>query len=393
MLTPAKLLPLAYSALLLTVLVTTATSGEVTVSAHDLAQQFKVTPLPFPALKPGSSTSLPLEEIQSRADILAQTLGSYPPQFKKAEDRQGVYGVWSEVLAAALEVEAKQGDSEPVAHVLAELYREGHNLDVSGCQEKATAILKLGLTKFPDSIPLNFEAALFYLGIGKATPAENALIHLRTLKHTTEDIEIERPLLFAYLYQNKRTEALKQVDHCLALQPSDPFFLKTKETLATTGFLRIRVPMGSPNEVTLKGNPTIHFALDRPYQTMEINAKEGAPKKDLRAYMFLPKDDQSAASLAMGSDVYFKTESVIAKMFEGAKVTKVKSVFNDAEIELWRYRDSQHLYSTFWVSATDPTGVSKRVQIDLIANTQQRLEALEKAFSVIDFLWLPQGTK
>jgi hypothetical protein len=45
------------------------------------------------------------------------------------------------------------------------------------------------------------------------------------------------------------------------------------------------------------------------------------------------------------------------------------------------------------VTATDSTGASKRVEIDLIANTQQRLEALEKAFSVIDFPWLPQVTK
>jgi hypothetical protein len=392
MLTPAKLLPLAYSALLLTVLLGAA-NADVSVSAKDLSLLLKVTPLPFPALEPGSFTTLPLEKIQSRADILALTLGSYPPPFKKPEDRQGVYGVWSEVLAAALEVEAKQGDSEPVAHVLAELYREGHNLDVKECVEKAIAIFKLGLAKFPDSIPINFEAAHFYLDIGNAAPAENVLLHLRVLRNTTEDIEIEHPLLFAYLYQNKQTEALKQVDHCLALQPNNPFYLKTKKTLATTGFLRIRVPMGSPNEVTLKGNPTIHFALDRPYGTIEIKAKKGAPKKDIRGYMFVPDDQQSAANLAMGSDVYFKTESIIAKMFEGAKVTKVKGVFNDAEIELWRYHDAHHLYSTFWVTATDSAGLSKRVEIDLIANTQQRLEALEKAFSVIDFLWLPEDTK
>jgi len=365
------------------VLVAIAASAQVTV--HDLAE-LKVTPFPFPKLNPDSFTHLSLDEIQSRADVLAQTIGHFPPQFKKAEDRQGIYVVWSEVLAAAQEIEAKQGDSEPVAHVLAELYREGHNLDVQECQERASAILNSGLTKFPDSIPLNFEAARFYLDIGKAVPAENALVHLRVLLHTTEDIEVERPLLFAYLYEDKRAEAMKQVDHCLALQPGDQFYAKTKETLAKGGWRRVRVPMGSPNEVTLKGNPTIHFALDRPYSALEINPKNGAAKKDIRAYMFVPKDDQSAANLALGSDVHFQTEAGIAAMHEGAKVTKVKGTFNDTEIELWRYHDSQHLYSTFWVTATDSAGVSRRVEIDLIANTQERLEALEKAFSVIDFL-------
>jgi hypothetical protein len=383
MLTPAKIFPLAHSALLLAVLVATAAGAEVTV--HD-PSQLKVTPLPFPALKPDTFASLPLEEIQSRADVLVETLGTFPPQLEKAEDRQGLYVVWSEVLAAALEVETKQGDSEPVAHVLAELYREGHNLDVLECQERASAILKFGLTRFPDSIPLNFEAARFYLGIGKAIPAEGALIHLRALRHTTEDIEIERPLLFAYLYQDRRADALKQVDHCLALRPGDPFCLKTRETLSARGFLRIRVPMGSPNEVTLKGNPSIHFALDRPYRALEINPKNGATGKDIRAYMFVPDDGQSAANLAMGSDAHFFTEADIAAMHEGAKVTKVKGIVNDAGIELWRYHDSQHLYSTFWVTATDPTGISRLLEIDLIANTQQRLEALQKAFSLIDFL-------
>jgi tetratricopeptide (TPR) repeat protein len=365
------------------VLVATAANAQVTV--HDLSE-LKVTPLPFPKLNPDSFTHLALNEIQSRADMLAETLGRYPLQFKRAEDRQGTYAVWSEVLAAAQAIEAKEGDSEPMAHVLAELYREGHNLDVQDCGERASAILELGLKKFPDSIPLNFEAAHYYLDVGKAIPAESALIHLRVLLHTTEDIRIERPLLFAYLYQDKRSEALKQVDHCLEIQPGDPFYAKTKETLAKGGWRRIRVPMGSPNEVTLKGTPTIHFALDRPYNALEINPKDGAAKKDIRAYMFVPNDGQSAANLAMGSDAHFQTEAGIAAMHEGAQVTKVKGMFNDTEIELWRYHDSQHLYSTFWFTATDSAGVSRRIEIDLVANTQQRLEALEKAFSVIDFL-------
>ena len=364
-------------------LVVTAASAQVTV--HDLSE-LKVTPLPFPKLNPDSFTHLALDEIQGRADVLAETLGHYPLQFKRPEDRQGTYAVWSEVLAAAQAIEAKQGDSEPVARVLAELYREGHNLDVLECGERASAILELGLKKFPDSVPLNFEAAHFYLDIGKAIPAESALVHLRVLLHTTEDIRIERPLLFAYLYQDKRAEALKQVDHCLGLQPGDPFFTKTKETLAQGGWRRIRVPMGSPNEVTLKGKPTIHFALDRPYKALEISPKDGAAKKDIRAYMFLPDDGQSAANLAMGSDAHFQTEAGIAAMHEKAKVTKVKGMFNDTEIELWRYRDSQHLYSTFWATVVDSAGISRRIEFDLIANTQQRLEALEKAFSIMDFL-------
>jgi hypothetical protein len=348
--------------------------------------ELKATPLPYPAA-PATAAEVPaIEQLQAQAESLATALGTFPPQLKKSEDRQTVYEVWAQVMASANALAAERGEPEPVVCLLALLYREGHNLDVQECAQRNLALLGPGLTKFPDSVPLNFEAAHFYLGIGRGAMAERALLHLRGLLRTCDDMRVERPLLFAYFYQDKRAEMAKQVEHCLALCPDDRFFLQMKESLVKGGMRQIRVPVGSPNEVTLKGDPTIHLALDRLYRTMEIKPQEGTPNKDLRAYLFIPEDDQSSAVLFIGNDGCPKTEETIAQMHEGAKVTKAKGTFNGAEIELWHYRDSQHLYSTFSVIATDSAGTAKRVEIDLVANTPERLEVLETAFSLIDFL-------
>lgn len=354
-------------------------------TVKDLSQ-LKAMPLPYPAAPVPTADVPALEELQAQAESLASALGMFPPQLKKNEDRQSVYEVWAQVMTSATALAAKRGEVEPVVCLLALLYREGHNLDVQECAQRNLALLESGLAKFPDSVPLNFEAALFNLGIGRGAAAEGALLHLRDLLHTNDDLRVERPLLFAYFHQDKRAELAKQVDHCLVLCPGDKFFLQMKGSLAKGGVRQIRVPLGSPNEVALKGDPAVHLALDRAYKVMEISPKAEMPKKDLRTYLFVPEDDQSSAVLFIGNDGQPKTEEVIAQMHEGAKVLKVIGTFNGAEIEVWRYRDSQHLYSLFRTKAVDSKGAEKCVEVQIVANTPERREALERAFSLIDFL-------
>lgn len=92
---------------------------------------------------------------------------------------------------------------------------------------------KKGLKKYPDSIPLNFQASYFYLQINPkfAPEGEKALLHLRRLLGTNRNPEIERGFVFAYLYQNKIKQAKRQVDHCLKITPQDEMLLKMREAL------------------------------------------------------------------------------------------------------------------------------------------------------------------
>lgn len=379
--------------LLLVLLSVDKTRADAVIAAPLLEQQLKIQPLPYPNLAAAKSAKLTLEEIQSRAETLEEKLGVYPPQFKSPEDRQGIYEVWSQVLAAAVTAEAIHGDSEPMVRVLTLLYREGHNLDVTGCADKALALLEKSLPKHPQSIPVNMEAAVFYLGLGMAARAEPIILHLRELAHSDKDLRIERLLLFAYLFQNKKAEAQQQVDHCLSLQPTDPFYVNTKKALVSNGLVSLRVPVGAPNETTLKGNPTLHFALDRQCEVLEIKPNEKKKGGELRAYILAPADGQSAANITLGSEIPGMSEEGIAQLHSGAKVTKLKSVFNDEPIDVWRYRDENHLYSSFEKRISDTQGEALILRIDVIANTQSRLESLEKALRFMDIIWPPKESK
>jgi hypothetical protein len=69
-----------------------------------------------------------------------------------------------------------------------------------------------GLKKFPESVPINFQASYFYTQIDPkfAPEGEKALLRLRRLLRTDKNIEVERNLLFAYLYQDKIKKAKKK---------------------------------------------------------------------------------------------------------------------------------------------------------------------------------------
>jgi hypothetical protein len=100
--------------------------------------------------------------------------------------------------------------------------------------------------------------------------------------------------------------------------------------------------------------------------------------------MFTPKDEQSGAVLGIGADVHRKTEQIIARMYEGAKVTKIPGVVAGKRVEWWRYRDSRHLYSTCYVALLDKAGLEHQVAFELVANRPERLSSLEEAFSGIE---------
>jgi hypothetical protein len=143
--------------------------------------------------------------------------------------------------------------------------------------------------------------------------------------------------------------------------------------------------LAAHSELTLPGDPAVHLIMDREYGVIEIVKKDGTPLKDRRAYILQPKDDQSSAVLALGSGGHYKTEEMIAKMFGGAKVTKIDGLVAGVKAQWWHYRDSRHLYSTCAVTLRDKKGKKIPAYFDLVANSPERLAALESAFSRIEF--------
>jgi tetratricopeptide (TPR) repeat protein len=163
------------------------------------------------------------------ADVLAESealnawLGGYPPRVRDAAHRQQLYTRWRAALAGARAVQQRDGDTVPALLVLGRLYRQGHNLDVRECGEKAVELFERAVTLHPDSDPLLLESSYLYLSINPkfAPRGESALLRLRELRGTDRDLEVERGFIFAYLYQDRLEEAKRQVDRCLEFAPQD----------------------------------------------------------------------------------------------------------------------------------------------------------------------------
>ncbi len=68
------------------------------------------------------------------------------------DDRPAVYRQWSTALQQAWAVEARENQAESTFWLPAELYRQGHNLDVQRTADPADRIITQCLAACPDSI-------------------------------------------------------------------------------------------------------------------------------------------------------------------------------------------------------------------------------------------------
>ena len=205
------------------------------VACHLIAKEpdfayLKAEALPFPSASkaPDAYTSAQLDKMASSFN---PKIGSYPPQFKDAKDREVTYGEWARVLVAARQLKENAGDSESMACLLATLYRQGHNMDVTQCGTLAGVTVEDALKKYPDSIPVNFQASYFYLQINPkfAIEGEKVLLRLRRLLNTDQNSEVEKGLFFAYLNEGRNEDAEKQLVHCLILSSNDPMLRQFRE--------------------------------------------------------------------------------------------------------------------------------------------------------------------
>ena len=190
-------------------------------------------PLPMPAREAPANPAT-LGGLANRISELNRHIGSYPPRFADERQRNEVYGQWSEALRQAWQFEDRMPQEESTFAVLADLYRQGHNLDVAGADRKAIDTLANCLARFPNSAKCHMTAAYFYLSINPsyAPKGEASLLRLRELLKTHSNPEVERGLVFAYLYQQKTGAALAQLDHYLALVPDDAQMRKLREGIA-----------------------------------------------------------------------------------------------------------------------------------------------------------------
>jgi hypothetical protein len=165
-----------------------------------------------------------LEQLNRQMQQLNTSIGSYPPSFESSQQQQYVQYVWATTLAQAIELSTQQNlVSTDTLALLANLYRQGHNMSIEGMASKAHQTIQSCLAQDINHVGCNFAASYFYLSVNpQAAPmGEQALLRLKAHFAPTYNAEVERGLVMAYLFQKRQADTLKQLEVLMAHDPLD----------------------------------------------------------------------------------------------------------------------------------------------------------------------------
>ena len=183
--------------------------------------------------------TMSFEVIENEIGALNKYIGSYPPRFANENERELVYKKWHSLVSEAEAYNKINSNTEKSLYLLSELYRQGHNMDVSGSAEKALSNLDSCLLVNEHSIPCNFSASYFYLSIGPKylDKAEKSLLVLKNHYSPKLNHEVEAGYVFLYLYRQNVPKAKNQIDLFIQSFPDSSrvsTFTNIKENLGDT---------------------------------------------------------------------------------------------------------------------------------------------------------------
>jgi len=183
--------------------------------------------------------AMSFEALEKEIGALNRYIGSYPPRFTSESERELVYKKWLSLVSEAEAYNKVNSNTEKSLYLLSELYRQGHNMDVSGSAEKALSNLDSCLLANEHSIPCNFSASYFYLSIGTAylDKAEKSLSILKNHFSPKLNHEVEAGYVFLYLYRQNVPMAKEQIDLFIKSFPTSlrvAAFTNIKENLGET---------------------------------------------------------------------------------------------------------------------------------------------------------------
>jgi hypothetical protein len=170
------------------------------------------------------ATSRTIGQLESEVRELNQFIGSYPPRLGSEAERTAAYETWAQALVDAWALRPGPQDEEKTLYLLSELYRQGHNLDVTDSARLAEQTVEGCLQKFPKSVTCHLSASYFYLSLGpKFLPrAERSLDTLRAQYAPRAHPEVERGYVFLYLFRRDAAKASSQIDYFLHQFPGSP---------------------------------------------------------------------------------------------------------------------------------------------------------------------------
>lgn len=165
-----------------------------------------------------------LADIAAEMHSLNRQVGSYPPRFTEESGRMQVYRQWLDLVADA-EAHRRQAplQSRPY-EILAELYRQGFNMDVENSARRAIVQLDSCFQRDPASSACHRSAMHFYLSIApyRIEELQQSLEFLRQEADSSPDPAVEAGWAWLHLYQGDTTALKRQLNYFLERFPDEP---------------------------------------------------------------------------------------------------------------------------------------------------------------------------
>jgi len=157
---------------------------------------------------------------------LNRYIGGYPPRYSGEAQRREIYVNWVYLLNNALSLTDGDTKLEERLYLIADLYRQGHNLDVEGAGNEANKAIKKCLSIYPMSEKCNLTAVYFYLSVvptqDALAAAERSLNNLSAFYWPIKDSEVQAGFVFFYLYKHELDKAKQQMAAYIEQFPDDP---------------------------------------------------------------------------------------------------------------------------------------------------------------------------
>ena len=166
------------------------------------------------------SSSRGIEGLIADCTYLNYYIGGYPPRFSSEKERDDIYSKWTELISEA-EYWAKIEKNEKTLYLLADLYRQGHNMDIIGSGDLAINNINLCLNKYPKSIPCHFTSMYFNLSAGEAFlgKGKESLDFLREYYGANKNPDIEAGYIHYYMLMRDNESAKEQIKRFIKIFP------------------------------------------------------------------------------------------------------------------------------------------------------------------------------
>lgn len=127
--------------------------------------------------------------------------------------------MWTDLLRDA---NALPQDSEDFLFLNAQLYRQGHNMDVRYAAQKSDEYIQSCISAYKNSEKCHLEATYLYLQIGPPNIklAKKSLKVLKKMYKPKLSEEVEAGYVFVYLYSRDNKGAIKQIKKYLTEFPN-----------------------------------------------------------------------------------------------------------------------------------------------------------------------------